>query len=152
MKGIVVEGEELMKHRQSSLSTSGGNNHAEMPARGTPGGNQDQATPAASGMSGVNNEPEMQAHTTPIRKLCRNRGLVTLARQDETVTPGTCEVKVMEDKHMSPQDESSVTGTLIVAVVEDKEMVKEERQGSCTQTYKRRRLERALFQDKDSDQ
>ena len=124
MKGIVAEGEELMQHRPSSLGTSGGSDHPEMPANGIPGGN---------------NVPEMPAHMTPIRKHSRNRGLVTQAGQDETASRGTWEVMVMEDKHMSPQDESSVTGMLKVMLLEnDKEMVKDRKE--VFQTYKRRRL------------
>jgi hypothetical protein len=126
MKGIVAEGEELMKHRPSSLSTSGGDNHPEMPARSTPGGNVEPETPA-NGMS---------AHRTPIRKICRKRGLVTQARRDETASLDTMEVMVMEDKHMSPQDKSSVTGSLQVTVVGDKEMVKGRQEVFLT--YKRR--------------
>jgi hypothetical protein len=121
MKGIVAEGEELMLHRLSTLSTSGGNNHPEMPARSTPGGNQAPMTPANS-MSGGNNEPEMPAHTTPIRKFCRNRGQVTQARQDETTSLDALEVMVMQDKHTTLQDKLSVTG---VMVIEDMEMVKD---------------------------
>ncbi|KAM0855709.1 hypothetical protein ACQ4PT_049599 [Festuca glaucescens] len=136
MKGIVVEGEELMQHRPSSLSTSGGNNHQEMPAGSTPRGDQAPVTPA-NGMSGGSYEPEMPTHTTPIRKLCRNRGLVMQAQQDEMASPGTLEVMVMEDKHMSPQDMSSVTGSLQVMVMEDKVMVKDRKE--VFQTYKRRR-------------
>ncbi|CAM0910006.1 unnamed protein product [Alopecurus aequalis] len=150
MKGVVVEGEELMQHRPSSVSTSGGNNHPEMAPLSTPGGNQDPKTPA-NGMSGANNELEMPAHTTPIRKLCKNHTQAhmtpirklsknhTQAWQDETASPGTWEVKVMQDKHMSPQDKSSVTGTLKVMVMEDdKEMVKS--RPEVFKTYKRRRL------------
>uniref|UniRef100_A0ACD6AGW5 Uncharacterized protein n=1 Tax=Avena sativa TaxID=4498 RepID=A0ACD6AGW5_AVESA len=147
MKGIVVEGEELMLHRPSSFSTSGGNNHPEMPAHTS--GSEDPETPAhtsgtedpetrADGVSGGNNEPEMPSHTTPIRKFCRNRGLVTQARQDKTTSPGTLEVMVMEDKHMSPQEKSTVTGMLQVMVMDDKEMVKDSNE--VFQTYKRRRI------------
>ncbi|KAM0924469.1 hypothetical protein ACQ4PT_004881 [Festuca glaucescens] len=99
MKGIVAEGEELMQQRLSSLSTSGGNNHQEMPAGSTPRGNQSPVSPANS-MSGGSNEPEMPTHTTPIRKLCRNQGLVMQAQQEEMASPGSLEVMVMEDKHM----------------------------------------------------
>uniref|UniRef100_A0ACD6A8H1 Uncharacterized protein n=1 Tax=Avena sativa TaxID=4498 RepID=A0ACD6A8H1_AVESA len=120
MKGLVVKGGELMLHRPSSLSMPGGNNHPEMPARSTCAGTEDPETPA-NGVSGGNNEPEMPSHTTPIRKLCTNRGLVTEAWQDKTTFPGTLEVMVMEDK----------------------EMVKESKE--VFQTYKRRRL----FQDAD---
>jgi hypothetical protein len=142
MKGIVAEGEELMQHRPSSLSTSGGNNHQEMPARSTPGGNQSPVSPANS-MSGGSNEPEMPTHTTPIRKLCRNRGLVMQAQQDEMASPGTLDVMVMEDKHISPQDKSSVTGRLEVMVIKE-EMVKDRKE--VFQTYKRKRR-RDLVQD-----
>jgi hypothetical protein len=126
MKGIVAEGEELMKHRPSSLSTSGGDNHPEMPVRSTPGGNVEPETPA-NGMS---------ARRTPIRKICRKRGLVTQARRDETASPGPLKVMVMEDKHMSPQDKSSITGSLQVTVIGDK-MVKGKQEVFLT--YKRRR-------------
>ncbi|XP_047054049.1 non-structural maintenance of chromosomes element 4 homolog A-like, partial [Lolium rigidum] len=115
MKGIVAEGEELMQHRPSSLSTSGGNNQQEMP---------------------------MPTHTTPIRKLSRNRGLVMQAQQDEMASPRTLEVMVMEDTHMSPQDKSSVTGRLDVMVIKE-EMAKDKKE--VFQTYKRRR--RPLAQD-----
>lgn len=142
MKGIVAEGEELMQHRPSSLSTSGGNNHQEMPARSTPRGNQSSVSPANS-MSGGSNEPEMPTHTTPIRKLCRNRGLVMQAQQDEMASPGTLDVMVMEDKHISPQDKSSVTGRLEVMVIKE-EMVKDRKE--VFQTYKRKRR-RDLVQD-----
>jgi hypothetical protein len=134
MKGIVTEGEELMLHRPSTLSTSGGNNHPEMPASSTPGGHQAPVTPA-NGMSGGNNEPEMPAHTTPIRKFCRNRGQVTQARQDETTSLDALEVMVMQDKHMTPQDKLSVTG---VMVIEDNEMVKDRQE--VLQTHKPKRL------------
>jgi hypothetical protein len=88
----------------------------------------------ADGMSGGNNEPEMPAHTTPIRKFCRNRGQVTQARQDET-SLDALEVMVMQDKHMSLQDKLSVTG---VMVIEDKEMVKDRQE--VLQTHKPKRL------------
>uniref|UniRef100_A0A453SK64 Uncharacterized protein n=2 Tax=Aegilops tauschii TaxID=37682 RepID=A0A453SK64_AEGTS len=137
MKGIVVEGEELMAHRPPSLSTSGGNTQAEMPsrstpggnnqgevpARGTPGGNEEPMTPA-HGMSGGNNEPEMHAHTTSIRKHCRNRGLVTQARQDETTAMD------------NTQDEAIRT----VVKREDMEMAKDRQE--MVQTYKRKRSDR----------
>uniref|UniRef100_A0ACD5WT80 Uncharacterized protein n=1 Tax=Avena sativa TaxID=4498 RepID=A0ACD5WT80_AVESA len=142
MKGIVAEGQELMLHRPSSFSMSGGNNHPEMPTRNTCAGTEDPEMPS-NDVSGGNNEPEMPSHTTPIRKFCRNRGLVTQARQDKPTSAGTFEVMVMEDKHISPQDKSSVTGKLQVMVVEDKEMVEDSKE--VFQTYKRRRL----FQDAD---
>ncbi|XP_048538881.1 non-structural maintenance of chromosomes element 4 homolog A-like [Triticum urartu] len=142
MKGIVAEGEELMVHRPPSLSTSGGNTQAEMPTRsmpggnnqgevpahGTPGGNEDPATPV-HGTSGGNSEPEMPAHTTSIRKHCRNRGLVTQARQDETTA--------MEDKRQTDaQDEVMRT----VVKREDMEMAKDRQE--VVQTYKRKRSDR----------
>ncbi|KAF7097264.1 hypothetical protein CFC21_099103 [Triticum aestivum] len=142
MKGIVAEGEELMVHSPPSLSTSGGNTQAEMPTRsmpggnnqgevpahGTPGGNEDPATPV-HGTSGGNSEPEMPAHTTSIRKHCRNRGLVTQARQDETTA--------MEDKRQTDaQDEVMRT----VVKREDMEMAKDRQE--VVQTYKRKRSDR----------
>ncbi|KAF7103139.1 hypothetical protein CFC21_104166 [Triticum aestivum] len=149
MKGIVAEGEELMLHRPPSLSTSGGNTQAEMPSRSTPGGNpkvempahstpggnEDPATPA-HGMSGENNEPEMHAHTTSIRKHCRNRGLVTQARQDEATAMDNTQ-GAMEDKQQADaQDEAIRT----VVKREDMEMGKD--RPEMVQTYKRKRSDR----------
>lgn len=146
MKGIVAEGEELMVHRPPSLSmsggntqaempsrsTSGGNNQGEVPARSTPGGNEDPATPV-HGTSGGNNEPERPAHTTSIRKHCRNRGLVTQAREDETRTVVDTQ-EAMEDKQQTDaQDEAVCMVKREAMVMEDKEMV---------QTYKRKRSDR----------
>lgn len=161
MKEIVLEGEELMRHR-SSRSMAQGNNHpempaqssfgensdAEMPAQGSFGGNSDPEMPAAHSTFGGNNNPEMPAaqstfggnndpempgHTTPIRKLCRNRGLVKDARQDETTAADNQEMDV-EDKTVS-----IATSTLEAMV--NKEFI--EYRHETAKTYKRRRL----FQD-----
>lgn len=80
----VADGEELLQHSSSSQGRFG---------------------------TGRNNHPEMPPHSTPIRKLCRNRGLVM-------------------------QDEMVATGTQLVT--EDKEMVDVRQEINLT--YKRRRL------------
>jgi hypothetical protein len=58
------------------------------------------------------------------------------SQQDEMASPGTLEVMVMEDKHMSPQDKSSVTGRLDIMVIKE-EIVKDRKE--VFHTYKRRR-------------
>ncbi|KAM3212999.1 hypothetical protein ACQJBY_065796 [Aegilops geniculata] len=149
MKGIVAEGEELMPHRPPSLSTPGGNNQGEVPARGTPGGNNQGEVPArgtpggneepvtpAHGMSGGNNEPEMHAHTTSIRKHCRNRGLVTQARQDEATPMGNTQGAMEDKQQRDAQDEVIRT----VVKREDMEMARDRQE--MVQTYKRKRSDR----------
>jgi hypothetical protein len=65
MKGVVPEGEELMPHRSS------------------------QDAPGAAGNSHLESELTVPTQSAPIRKRCRNRGLVL---QDETVATGVQEI------------------------------------------------------------
>jgi non-structural maintenance of chromosomes element 4 len=85
MKGIVAEGEELMPHRSSQAAPSTGENNP--PEAEVPLATQNGRIPHP--------EPEvpLAAQRTPIKKLCRNQGLVL---QDETVTTGT--QKIMEEE------------------------------------------------------
>ncbi|KAF0915138.1 hypothetical protein E2562_034057 [Oryza meyeriana var. granulata] len=86
MKEMVVDGEELMQHRPSQVGTHGS---------GTTTG-------------GANNDPETEtpavpAHSTSIRKLCRNRGLVMHETQDEVATTGKA-LEAMEKMAMDAQE------------------------------------------------
>jgi hypothetical protein len=66
MKEVVVDGEELMPHRtQSSLSGEDNEEHTEEPVE----------------------ELEAPTQHTPIRKLCRNRGLVLQEQMVVAETP-----------------------------------------------------------------
>ncbi|CAD6336258.1 unnamed protein product [Miscanthus lutarioriparius] len=122
MKGVVPEGEELMPHRSSeTVANTGGNNHTEADVP--------LATPS-----------------TTIRKLCRNRGLVS---QDEMIATGAQGAMgandAMEDEMVAAMDVTEAVGEKMVAtgaeeVMGDK-MVKERKDMNLT--YKRRRL----FQD-----
>ncbi|XP_062178557.1 non-structural maintenance of chromosomes element 4 homolog B-like isoform X2 [Phragmites australis] len=153
--------EELMPHRSSeSTPGTGGNNHHEpeelmphrssQPSPGTGGNNHPEpeelmphwsSQPAPD--TGGNNHPEPEvspsAQGTPMRKLCRNRGLVL---QDETVATGTQEV--MEDKKMVATGEQEVmedkkmVATGAQEVMGDKKMVMDRLEINLT--YKRRRL------------
>uniref|UniRef100_A0A0D9WS57 Non-structural maintenance of chromosomes element 4 n=1 Tax=Leersia perrieri TaxID=77586 RepID=A0A0D9WS57_9ORYZ len=80
MTEMVVDGEELMQHRSSPLSTDG--------TTTTIGENSHPETETET--------PAVPAHNTSIRKLCRNRGLVTHDVQDEAAATTTG--KAMEEK------------------------------------------------------
>ncbi|WVZ79393.1 hypothetical protein U9M48_026973 [Paspalum notatum var. saurae] len=129
MKGVVPEGEELMPHRSSEAAAdTGGNNHTE---------------------------PEVppSSQDTAIRKLCRNRALVS---QDEPVATGTQVAmqnnvlamdgnKGTEDEMVAARGakevvEDKMLATGVKTVMGDKVVVKERKE---ILMYKRRRL----FQD-----
>uniref|UniRef100_A0A0A9C6X4 Non-structural maintenance of chromosomes element 4 n=1 Tax=Arundo donax TaxID=35708 RepID=A0A0A9C6X4_ARUDO len=155
MKGIVADGEELMLHRSSlSAPGTGRNNHPEpetpLATPGTEGSNHpepeaalataetggndhpDPEVPLAAPDAGGNGQPEPEvplvAQGIPIRKFCRNRGLVL---QDET-TVAIGAQEVMECK---------MAATGAQAVMVDKKMAMDRKEINLT--YKRRRL----FQD-----
>ncbi|CAD6339008.1 unnamed protein product [Miscanthus lutarioriparius] len=128
MKGVVPEGEELMPHRSSETIANTGVNHTEA-------------------------EVPLATPSTTIRKLCRNRGLVS---QDEMIATGAQGVmenemlamganEAMEDEMVAAMGATEAVGDKMVArgakeVMGDK-MVKERKDMNLT--YKRRRL----FQD-----
>jgi hypothetical protein len=122
MKGVVPEGEELMPHRSSeTIANTGGNNHTEA-------------------------EVPLATPSTTIKKLCRNRGLVS---QDEMMVTGAQGAMgandAMEDEMVAAMDVAEAVGEKMVAteaeeVMGDK-MVKERKDMNLA--YKRRRL----FQD-----
>jgi hypothetical protein len=122
MKGVVPEGEELMPHRSSeTIANTGGNNHTEA-------------------------EVPLATPSTKIRKLCRNRGLVS---QDEMMATGAQGAMgandAMEDEMVAAMDATEAVAEKMVAtgaeeVMGDK-MVKERKDMNLA--YKRRRL----FQD-----
>lgn len=130
MKGVVPDGEELMPHRFSQAAADTGvNNH-----------NEPEVPPSAQG--------------TSIRKLCRNRGLIS---QDETVSTDAQEVmhnsmvamggnKAMEDEMVAARGtmeeavEHDMQATGAKEVMRDKMVAKGRME---ILTYKRRRL----FQD-----
>jgi len=125
MKGVVPEGEELMPHRSSETIANTGGNHTEA--------KEPLATPS-----------------TTIRKLCRNRGLVS---QDEMVAIGVHGVMenetgamgangAMDDEVVAAMGAKEAAGVATGAeeVMGDK-MVMERKDVKLT--YKRRRL----FQD-----
>uniref|UniRef100_A0A0A9CUT0 Non-structural maintenance of chromosomes element 4 n=1 Tax=Arundo donax TaxID=35708 RepID=A0A0A9CUT0_ARUDO len=152
MKGIVADGEELMLHRSSQPTPgTGGNNHPEpetpLATPGTGGSNHSepevplQATPGRGGSNrpepdvplaapctGGNYDPEVPpaAQGMPIRKLCRNRGLVL---QDERIS--TAAQEAMENKMAATGAQEAIVDKM---AVDRKEI---------HLTYKRRRL----FQD-----
>jgi hypothetical protein len=80
------------------------------------------------------------AQRTPIKKLCRNRGLVL---QDETVTTGTQKIMEEETVPMAAHEamEEKMEAAVAQEVMKDKKMVKDRR--GIHLTCKRRRL----FQD-----
>ncbi|TKW22380.1 hypothetical protein SEVIR_4G224700v4 [Setaria viridis] len=131
MKGVVPEGEELMPHRSS------------------------QDAPGAAGNSHPEPELTVPTQSAPIRKRCRNRGLIS---QDETVATGVQEImanrtvatgaqQVVEDempaamgaKEVMEDETGAATGAK--EVMEDKMVAKYRKEVNLT--YKRRRL----FQD-----
>lgn len=76
MKDMVVDGEELMQHRPPA------------PQVGTHGSS---TTTTTTTTGGANEGPETEtpaapAHSTAIRKLCRNRGLVMHDMKEEAAT------------------------------------------------------------------
>nr|CAB3470882.1 unnamed protein product [Digitaria exilis] len=131
MKGVVPDGEELMPHRSS------------------------QDAPGTAGNRHPEPELPMPTQAPPIRKRCRNRGLVL---QDETVSTGEHQVMagqtVASDTQQVVEDEMAAA-TGVKEVVEDEEGMATGAKGviddnivakhrkEINLTYKRRRL----FQD-----
>jgi len=131
MKGMVPEGEELMPHRCS------------------------QDAPGTTANSHPEPELSQPTQSAPIRKRCRNRGLVL---QDEIVATGAQEVtadrtvatgaqQVVEDEVAAPtgpkdaMEDEAGAGTAAREVMDDKMVTKNRKEINLT--YKRRRL----FQD-----
>uniref|UniRef100_A0A0E0ABX0 Non-structural maintenance of chromosomes element 4 n=1 Tax=Oryza glumipatula TaxID=40148 RepID=A0A0E0ABX0_9ORYZ len=88
MKDMVVDGEELMQHRPPA------------PQVGTQGSSSSSTTTTTGGANeGPETEtPAAPAHSTAIRKLCRNRGLVMHDMQEEAATTTTTGGRTMEEK------------------------------------------------------
>lgn len=122
MKGVVPEGEELMPHRSSeTIANTGGNNHTE-------------------------SEAPLVTPSTTIKKLCRNRGLVSQDEMIVTSAQGAMGAnEAMEDETVAAMGATEAVGEKMVStgaeeVMGDK-MVKERKDMKLT--YKRKRL----FQD-----
>ncbi|CAL5048716.1 unnamed protein product [Urochloa decumbens] len=128
MKGVVPEGEELMPHRSS------------------------QDAPGAAGNSQAEPELPVPTQSAPIRKRCRNRGLVL---QDETVAADTQEV--MADRTVATGPQQAMGDEAAAAMGAQKVMEDETRAATGAKqvmgdkmvtkyrkdtnlTYKRRRL------------
>ena len=123
MKGVVAEGDELMPHRcyQATPCTRENNRpEAEVPMA-------TQSTPISHPDPKV-----LVAAQTPIKKLCRNRGLVL---QDEKIASSE---KVMEETAPAYEAmEEKMAATVPREVMKDK-MVQDTKEIHLT--YKRRRL------------
>lgn len=144
MKGIVPEGAELMPHRCSQSAPSTGENNRPVASRCTPTSRPEPAVPLAKQSTRTSRpapEVPFAAQSTPIKKLCRNRGLVL---QDETVTPGTQKLQKRREEEAPAgaheATEEKMAATVAPEVMKDK-MVKD--RNEILLTYKRRRL----FQD-----